>query len=423
MAGPIKTLLTARKTGGRTVDSRDLVDEYLAKEFSRRQLLQGALAAAALAGCSSGTSATTPARDAGTSGDAPPTDTGPVVQDAGTPPATHLVGIGQDADMPTAADRAASQMGGFDFVQSGQRVFLKVNSNSGDPYPYSTSPDMVRWVVGKVRERGAEVFVGDRSFWGDRNTMAHLTRNGVKDVCDELGVDLVAFGDTASGDATSVDWMDLPTTGDLVGARSAVWSGTMRIPAMVAQADHVIALPVVKTHFIATFTMGMKIMIGLINPMDRSRSANLGNHDGSVHGRLFKQVAYMNKSLPTVSLVVLDGHQALLTGGPTVSDRPPNAPASWAPITGEPHVVILSRDRVAADATGVALLRQLAPTYELVVRDTSVWSNRQMSVALTSGLGITGPEMYDLGGDVSIMHRDGHTLDTAAFLAAVTATA
>ena len=35
---------------------------------------------------------------------------------------------------------------GLSFVNSGDVVYLKVNTNSGDFYPYSTNPDLVRMV-------------------------------------------------------------------------------------------------------------------------------------------------------------------------------------------------------------------------------------------------------------------------------------
>ena len=49
----LKHLFPSRKSGGRTIESRDLMDEYLAKDLSRRHLLQGALASAAIVGCGS----------------------------------------------------------------------------------------------------------------------------------------------------------------------------------------------------------------------------------------------------------------------------------------------------------------------------------------------------------------------------------
>ncbi len=398
MAGPLKPHVTSRKTGGKVIVSRDLLDEYREKDLSRRSLLVGALAAAAAAVSCSDNGATptpTPGTDAGSDagGDAA-TDTAPVDT---TPPRTaHLVGMGKHDDHAAAAELALQETHDLDFVQRGQTVYLKVNTNSGDPYPYSTSPDMIRWVVGKIRERGGEVFVGDRSFFGDRYTGRNFMGNGIADVCSELGIELHVFGDTGANDsaANSVDWMDLPDTVDGLGARSAYWTGEMKIPVMVAQADHIIAMPCMKTHFIAGYTQSMKNVIGLINPVDRSRANNLGNHS-TASDRLFRQVAFMNKAGPAVSLVVLDGWTALTSGGPLPSNAPSGAPAGWTAQTAEPHVVVISRDRVAADLTGLAVLKTLAPMYEAIQR-TTARNNRQMFRALESAVGITSLDQYDL---------------------------
>lgn len=411
----MSNVFTSRKSGGRVIDSKDLQQEYLEKELNRRQILQGALAlAAATAACgSNATPGTSTPVDAG---GMPPVDAGGMSPtDAGMPPAdvppmrvTHLVGAGYDDDHVRAVELAIDQTVGFSRITRGQRVYLKVNTNSGDPFPYSTSPDVIRYVVGRLRDIGAEVFIGDRSFWGDTNTMRNFERNGISDVASELGVDLVVFGDTARlagstrpADATAVDWMDLPTTSDAesIAMRSTYWTGTMRIPAMVATADHIINMPCVKTHFLATFTMAMKNIIGLINPVDRSQPRNLGGHDARVGGRLYPQIAYMNKVLPTVTLNILDGWNALITGGPTPTDRPPNAPSNFRAQTAEPKVVFASPDRVAVDLAGAALLRTLSPMYELVHEGASLFeNNRQLSVAIRAGVGITDRAQFDIAG-------------------------
>lgn len=397
MAAPIKPHVTARKTGGQVVASRDLLQEYAEKNLSRRRLLMGALAAATAAvGCSDGSSTPITAMpDAGGGADVPTDHPAPV----DVPPmrTTHLVGVGQDDDHVRAAELALMETAGFDFVQSGQRVYLKVNTNSGDEFPYSTSPDMIRWVAEKVRARGGEVFVGDRSFFGDRNTASNFQRNGIAAVCDELGIELHVFGDPMTDSAAnSVDWMDLPAEVEGLGARSAYWTGTMRIPAMVAQADHIVAMPCVKTHFIATYTMSMKNMIGVINPRDRSQANNLGNHTTAAD-KLHRQVAFMNKAGPEVSLVVLDGWRTLVSGGPLPSNAPPRAPAGWAAQVSDARTVIISRDRVAADLTGLALLKTLSPDYEMI-QTTTARANRQMVRALASGVGLSSMDQYDLSG-------------------------
>lgn len=396
---------------GGLVDSEDLRQEYREKELSRRAILQGALAAAAVAACGSDPAPNNTVADSGTTVDSGTPDAGQSAVDSGTtvdvPPARtpHLVGLGwHESDHVEAARRALEETLGLGMISRGQTVYLKVNTNSGDAYPYSTSPELIRWVVGLLRDLGAEVFIGDRSFWGDRNTQRNFDRNGISDIASELNVPLHVFGSTenlAAGpraDSTGVEWMDLPAELDQLGARNQWWDGTMRIPVMVAQADHIINMPCMKTHFIATFTMSMKNIIGIVNPVDRSRTPNLGSHDGRANGKLFRQTAFMNKALPTVSLNILDGWNALITGGPTPTDRPPSAPSNFEPQIGEPHVVVCSVDRVATDLTGAAVLRTLSPSYELITRGTSLWDNRQIAPAVAAGIGITARDQYDLSG-------------------------
>ena len=113
----------------------------------------------------------------------------------------------------------------------------------------------------------------------------------------------------------------------------------------------------------------------------------------------------MNKAGPNVSLVVLDAFEALISGGPTPRDRPPGAPSTFmGGVTGEPHSVIISRDRLAADMTGVGLLKTLSPRYERIM-STTVWANRQVARAMEAGLGINDRAMYDLAGP-TVMNLD-----------------
>jgi hypothetical protein len=123
---------------------------------------------------------------------------------------------------------------------------------------------------------------------------------------------------------------------------------------------------------------------------------NLGNHS-TAGDKLHRQVAFMNKAGPAVSLVVLDGWTSLISGGPLPSNAPPRAPAGWVAQTSDARTVIISRDRVAADLTGLALLKTLSPMYE-VIQTTSARANRQMARALASGVGITSMDQFDLSG-------------------------
>jgi uncharacterized protein (DUF362 family) len=368
------------KTGGRILDDKGLVDEFVSKELSRRQMVQAVmlgtvgtwLGASGLAACGAPTG-NNPGDggtmgDGGAMGDAAPQDSGP-------PRMPHLVGMGySETSQEEAVRRALDETVGLGMIRRGDSVYFKVNTNSGDPFPYSTSPELILQLGGMLRDMGVtDIRIGDRSFWGDRNTAGNFASNGIADAAAMLGTTATVFDD-------SVDWVTLPA--EMVPN----WVGTVRLPAMVTTATHIINLACVKTHFIATFTMTLKNCLGLVHATDRARAGNLQTHDTRV---LYQQIAQINKGY-TPSLNILNGYQALITGGPTPTDGAGGTVA-------DPKVVIVSTDRIAADVTGIAVLQTLSPTRERVTQ-TRAFNNPQIRAAIAAGLGITGRDAYDLSG-------------------------
>ncbi|MFO0662808.1 MAG: DUF362 domain-containing protein [Polyangiaceae bacterium] len=379
---------TSRKTGGRVLDSRDLQDEFVAKDLSRRQMVQSVmlgsvgawLGAAGLAGCSGdatgSSSGNTPEGGVGADGG---TSDGNIVKPG------HLIGMGYHAsDRSEALNAALKETIGLGMIKAGQSVYLRVNCNSGDLYPYSTSADTILQVGGMLRDIGVtDIRIGDRSFWGDQNTAANMVKNGVTGAATKLGTTAVVFDD-------KVDWVTLPSE------VHPNWTGTVRLPKAVVEADHMIILSCVKTHFIAQITMSLKISLGLVHASDRSRAGNLKTHDTNV---LHKQTAQINKAF-TPSLVIQDGYSAVISGGPTVNDKPPGAPAGFTKgITGDPKVFIVSTDRVAADVAGIAVLQTLSPSYEYVHK-TKPFANPGIVEAINIELpgSIKDPSAFDLSG-------------------------
>lgn len=374
---------TSRKTGGRILDSKSLVEEVAAKEISRRQMVQAVmlgtvgtwLGARGLMGCST----TTTQNGAGSSG-------APSAEDAGgssTPQSAHLVGMGYDeGDRAKALEAALAETIGLGMIKAGQSVYLRVNANSGDLYPYSTAPETILQIGGMLKDIGVtDIRIGDRSFWGDTNTSGNLTKNGIAGAAKKLGVSAVAYED-------NVDWVTLEA-----GA-TPNWVDTVRLPEPVMSADHQIILSCVKTHFISQFTMSLKIALGLVHADDRSRAGNLKTHDTRV---LYKQIAQINEAI-TPSLVVMDGYKAIISGGPTKNDRPAGAPSSFTGgVIGNPKVFIVSTDRIAADVAGIAVLQTLSPDYE-EIHETKPFASPQIKAAVAAGLGIADASAFDLSG-------------------------
>ena len=248
----------------------------------------------------------------------------------------------QPIDAHAAAILAAIENArGFDAVKRGDRVVLKVNTNSGDPYPFSTSPTAITAIAGALVARGAKVVVGDRSFWGDADTAGNLEANGIAGAARAAGVEVIAFDD-------EIDWVEVDAR--LVPS----WRPPVHLPRLVLEADHLFNLACAKTHFITGVTLGLKNLLGLVRARDRARPGNLREHHAD---RIHHQIADIHRVI-TPRLTVVDGFQALVTGGPTRRDG--------TPTIVDAGVVLAGSDRVAIDVAAIALLQRHAPRTEAV---------------------------------------------------------
>lgn len=353
-----------------TSNQRKLLDTFLEKELNRRKMLGlslraglGGLLAAhlgpAAAGCDDST---------GTGGDAGPD---------GGEPETHLVGIAGGSDAVSSAASALALAGGLGFVEPGHSVFLKLASNDGDYYPYSTNPDLLIWIVGQLQAAGAgEIRCGDAPFYGDTGPV--FDQNGLQQAADTAGIELRDFRQES-------DWVEVPV--DDATAWSA--SGGMRLPAVMVNSDHIINLPNLKTHFIPGVTLSLKLQIGAVHPDDRSQAL-------SSHSNLHEKIAQINAQF-TPSLTILDGYEACINGGPN---------PIYDAEAGHVGLAIVSTDRVATDVAGIAALRMHTSEPGLLNLD-SPWDHATVQQAIGYGLGISAPDQFDAGfADVEDAVRD-----------------
>jgi uncharacterized protein (DUF362 family) len=232
-----------------------------------------------------------------------------------------------------ALETAVEKAGGLPVVRKGGTVLLKVNTNSGDPAPYSTSPIVVAWFTPQYVAQGVRVVVGDRSFWGDHDTMGNLERNGIAPAARRAGAEVRAF-ETRNTEWTELDPSVVPS-----------WIPPVRVPTLAMKADALINLACAKTHFITGVTLGKKNTLGLVCADDRAREGNLKTHDPRL---IHRQYSEIHAALP-IALTVIDGFDALVSGGPT--------PRSGAPPTiVRTGVVLASRDPDSVEQEAKELL-------------------------------------------------------------------
>ncbi|MBA7503169.1 hypothetical protein ES706_01777 [subsurface metagenome] len=267
-----------------------------------------------------------------------------------------LVGIARGDSIADSVRRAINLAGGLDFIKSGESVLIKPNVNSDDPHPGTTNPEVVLEVVNMVREKGAKrIIVADRSNpWWD--TLKAMKKVGIYEAAIQGGAEVIVFG---KGDYVKVN-----------PENSYHWPNGFRIPKLVKQVDHIISLPVAKTHIIADFTMGIKNWVGLIPPSDR-KYLHLKKKD--YFASMLSEIHLARKP----SLLVMDATKVFVSGGPSHGD------------IARPGLVIASSDLVANDVTGLALLKTLGTIEE--IHRKSVWDQPQIKRAVELGLGINSP--------------------------------
>jgi uncharacterized protein (DUF362 family) len=251
---------------------------------------------------------------------------------------------------------------------AGKSVLLKPNYNSADPAPGSTETAMLREIVVMLNEMGAgKLTVADRSGMG--NTSAVMRAKGLPELAEDLGFDLVAL-DTLTEEAFT-----------LITDENFHWPHGFAMPKMVLDAECIIQTCCLKTHrYGGHFTMSLKNSVGLV-PGTPSGSGFVGSHNymrdlhGSPHMRLM--IAEINAAY-TPALIVMDGVEAFVQGGPATGTRAPT------------EVILASTDRVAIDAVGVAILRMFGTTPQ--VSEGRIFEQEQIARAVELGLGVDAPE-------------------------------
>lgn len=276
------------------------------------------------------------------------------------------VGLARGSSVGEAVTQAIALAGGLGFIKAGDIVLVKPNVNSADPYPGTTNPEVLYEVIRRIWERDPRrIIVGDRSWYRD-TTLNCMKKAGLYEAAGEARAEVIPFEDGR--------WIKVHPEGAIH------WQEGFSIPGLLEIVHHIISLPVVKTHRLATFTMALKNSVGCILPEERLGNLHTHNHAEPRFGSL---IAEINLAVP-VSFVIMDGTRAFVSGGPAVGEMV------------EPRLVIASKDRIANDVTGLALLKTLGTTP--AIAEKSVWEQPQIRRAVELGLGVKSAQEIELKG-------------------------
>lgn len=234
-------------------------------------------------------------------------------------PKVSIVRAGDD--LRSAFDEVMDLAGLGGIVSRGHTVLLKPNQHGGAGY---TSPRVLRAAALWAFTKGAgEVWIGDGPFWALKDVEPYFEQTGLLDVCDETGARALNFH---KGEFKVIrpNSPDLPET---IGFSQYLYD-----------ADVVINLPVMKTHFNTLVTMGIKNLKGCLRPIDKKTLHEM---------ELNAAVAEVNLLLrPRIAATVLDATTGYEGMGPSAG-----TPVEMGLLLASGDVVAL--DSVACDLMGI----------------------------------------------------------------------
>jgi uncharacterized protein (DUF362 family) len=247
----------------------------------------------------------------------------------------------------------------------GKDVLIKPNFNTADPTPGSTHNDTLVALVEGIGEMGAKsISLGERSYPPTREVMED---KGILPVMDKMDVRVINFDDL-----DDKDWVPFRP-------KKSHWANGFRIARPILDAECLVSTCCLKTHqFGGIFTMSLKLHVGVV-PTSRHGYGYMGELHGSPHQR--KMIAEINQPFQP-SLVVLDGIDAFVDGGPATGKR------------AKGEVFLASTDRVAIDAVGVAILKLLGSNGSIM--RPKIFEQEQIARAVELGLGAPSPSEIEV---------------------------
>jgi uncharacterized protein (DUF362 family) len=260
-------------------------------------------------------------------------------------------------DRATGVPLLLNKLGLDDY--SGKQVALKANFNSADPFPASTHLDTLRAIVEALKGKGVSgVTLAERSGMGETGEV--LEQMGVFALSNELGFNAVVL-DTVGKE----DWLK-------VERKDTHWVKGFYIAKVFHDADKVVQTCCLKTHrFGGHFTLSLKNSVGLVA---KKVPGGMYDYMWELHGSPYQRqmIAEINSNY-NLDFVLMDGIKAFITGGPDKGTLV------------EPNLLLASRDRVAIDAVGVAILKMYGAKGKVGEKD--IFEQDQLRRAAELGFG------------------------------------
>jgi uncharacterized protein (DUF362 family) len=269
------------------------------------------------------------------------------------------VAIVKTTDRESGIPRAVGLLGDINFAAND--VYLKCSYNSPHPFPATTHPKSLSAAVKLLKTKGSDkITLVERSGMGlTRDVMEKL---GAVEQIRELGISFQPLEELAPNRWKQVELPD------------SHWKRGIEAPRFLSQESCVVQVCNLRTHrFGGEFSAAIKNSIGLIAKYSAMNSQQ--NYMEELHAspHQCQMIAEVNQ-IYAPKLAIMDAVQAFIEGGPESGQ------------IADSGIIAASRDRVALDATGIAILRHFGAGFP-IDRGT-IFEQKQIKRSAELGLGV-----------------------------------
>lgn len=263
-------------------------------------------------------------------------------------------------DIKSDVQKAVSLIGEFEkSLKTQDRIFIKPNYNSDDPPPGSTALDFLAAVIDLLRESGySKIAVGDSSGRPWVPTSKNFEKTGLSAKMAQMDIPLLDFDQS--------EYIDVPLNGEYLDV--------IAYPKELENFDKIIYLPTMKTHYLAGFSMSLKLTVGVVHLVDRF----ILHADNNMF--VSERSAEMNIPIKP-DLIIMDGRISFVSGGPAIGQAV------------HPNIILASGDQIALDVQGVRFLQNYAAVNHLT---KDAWDLPQIKTAVKHNLGIKSEDEIHL---------------------------
>lgn len=271
-----------------------------------------------------------------------------------------IVSLIRSSDRATAVGRAIDLLG-INPIASRQ-VLLKPNFNTADPFPGSTHNDTLEQLILKLQKMEARsITIGERC--GPPDTADVIRTKGIKMICEKHRVGLINFEELPAEDWL---WMQ---------PEKSHWQKGFDVARPVLEAESVVSTCCLKTHqYGGIFTMSLKLSVGI------THKRNMKELHGS-HRNMRKMIAEINQ-VYSPDLILMDAIEVFTDGGPMRGKKK------------RADVMLAGTDRIAVDAVGLAILKDLGSNKDIMSR--KIFEQEQIARAVELGLGVGRPQDIEI---------------------------